>query len=369
MPADAIIVGGGVIGLSLAYELAGAGWRVRLIERGQPGREASWAGAGILPPAGRQPSTDAHHELARLSDQLYPIWSAELREQTGVDNGFRRCGGIYLAREENEVAELRRQADQWRQRGVVAEPLDARALADREPALVRGDAVRAAWWLPEEAQLRNPRHLKALSAGCALRGVEVCAGVAVADFIVRQGRLTEVVTSAGAMSASWVCVTGGPWTKSLLARLGVEVAVRPVRGQMVLLGPAHPCLRAVINEGRRYLVPRPDGRVLVGSTEEDAGFDKRTTAEAIAGLLKFAVGLAPALGNLSIEQCWAGLRPGTGDGLPYLGKLPSVENAYVAAGHFRGGLHLSPATAVVMARLIRGESPGIDLSPFRVDRA
>lgn len=368
MPADTTIIGGGVIGLSLAYELAGAGCRVRLIERGQPGREASWAGAGILPPAGRNPTADSYHELARLSDQLYPIWSAELREQTGIDNGFRRCGGLYLARNDTDVAELRRQAEQWRQRGVAAEPLALQAVAEREPALVRGNVLGAAYWLPEESQLRNPRHLKALAAACSLRGVELCTGVAVEDLIVCHGRVSEVITSVGAMSTECVCVTSGPWTKALMARLGIEMTVRPVRGQMVLLSSPRPCLRSVINEGRRYLVPRPDGRVLVGSTEENAGFDKRTTAEAVAGLLDFAVGLAPALGDHSIEQCWAGLRPGTRDDLPYLGKLPDLENAFVAAGHFRGGLHLSPATAVVMGRLIRGEAPGIDLTPFRVDR-
>lgn len=364
---DAVIVGGGVIGLSLAYELAGAGWRVQLIERGQPGREASWAGAGILPPAGRIASADAYHELTRLAERLYPIWSAELREQTGIDNGFRRCGGIYLARTETDANDLRRLGLQWRERGVVAEPLDAQALAGREAAL-SGEALLAAYWLPEEAQVRNPRHLKALAAGCAARGVEIRTGPSVDDFVVRDGRVSDVVTSGENISAGHVCVTSGPWSKALLARLGIEVSVRPIRGQMALLSSPRPLIRAVINEGRRYLVPRPDGRVLVGSTEEAAGFDKRTTAEAIAGLLAFAFGLAPALADFSIEQCWAGLRPGTHDGLPYLGRLPGVENAYVAAGHFRGGLHLSPATAVVMARLMRGEPPGVDLTPFRVER-
>lgn len=365
---DAVIVGGGVIGLSLAYELARGGWRVQLVERGQLGREASWAGAGILPPAGRIASTDSYHELARLSDQLYPIWSAQLREQTGIDNGFRRCGGIYLARNDADAEKLRRLVAQWRERGIVAEPLDAQALAAREPALSPGELPLAAHWLPEEAQVRNPRHLKALTAGCAQRGVEICTGTSVEEFIVRDGRVCGIVTSGGSISAAHLCVTSGPWTKTLLARMRVELGIRPVRGQMALLSSPQPLIRAVINEGRRYLVPRPDGRVLVGSTEEDVGFDKRTTAEGIAGLLNFAFGLVPALADFSIEQCWAGLRPGTRDDLPYLGRLPGLENAFVAAGHFRGGLHLSPATAVVMARLMRGEPPGVDLTPFRIER-
>lgn len=365
---EVVVVGGGVIGLSLAYELAGGGWRVQLLERGQLGREASWAGAGILPPAGRIASNDSYHELARLSDELYPIWSAQLREQTGIDNGFRRCGGVYLARNDADADELRRLAAQWRERGVVAEPLDAQALAAREPSLSPGEPVLAAHWLPEEAQVRNPRHLKALAAGCAQRGVEICTGTSVEDFVVRDGRVREIVTSSGTIATANLCVTSGPWTKTLLARMRIELGIRPVRGQMALLSSPRPLIRAVINEGRRYLVPRPDGRVLVGSTEEDAGFDKRTTAEAVAGLLNFAVSLVPALADFSIEQCWAGLRPGTRDDLPYLGKLPGLENAYVAAGHFRGGLHLSPATAVVMARLMRGEPLGVDLAPFRIER-
>lgn len=366
--ADALIVGAGVIGLSLAYELAGAGWRVKLIERGQPGREASWAGAGILPPAARAASLDPYQALIQFSNELYPIWSAQLREQTGIDNGFRRCGAIYLARNDEDARELQRQAAQWRQIGVAAEPLDAVALGRREAALSPHDGFLAAQWVPEEAQVRNPRHLKALAAACALRGVDVCCGTSVDDFVVRQDRIGEVVTSQGKISAGHVCLTSGPWTRVLLARLGFEPRLRPVRGQMVLLSSPRPTIRSIVNEGRRYLVPRSDGRVLVGSTEEDAGFDKRTTAEAIAGLLTFAVGLVPALADFSIEQCWAGLRPGTHDGLPYLGRLPGLENACVASGHFRAGLQLSPATAVVMGRLMRGEAPGIDLRPFRLDR-
>jgi glycine oxidase len=153
-----------------------------------------------------------------------------------------------------------------------------------------------------------------------------------------------------------------------LGRLGISVGMKPVRGQMVLLGGPRPNLRRIVNDGPRYLVPRGDGRVLVGSTEEDAGFDKRTTAEGVSDLLDFAVRLAPGLKSMQFEQCWAGLRPATLDGLPYLGRLPGLDNAFVAAGHFRSGLQLSPGTAVVMSRLIQGLDTTIDLWPFRVER-
>lgn len=369
---DIVIVGGGVIGLSLAYELATMGANVRLLERGQLGREASWAGAGILPPAGTRPSAEPYAELFRTSNELFPIWSAQLREETGVDNGFRRCGGIYLATSEADKNELEKTAAEWRQRGIHAEPLNAAALGQHEPAMSTGQAreqLRSAWWLPEESQVRNPRHLKALALACASRGVEINLGVEVVGFDISSGRIAAVVTSQGKISARQVCITSGPWSRGLASRLGIELAVRPVRGQMVLLTSPRPVLRSVINSGKEYLVPRPDGRILVGSTEEDAGFDKRTTAQAVARLLDLAVWLAPPLADLSIEQCWAGLRPASHDGLPYLGRVPGCENVYVAAGHFRNGLQLSPATAVVMSRLMMGIDPGINLTPFRIDRA
>lgn len=368
---DVLIIGGGVIGLSLAYELAGQGRRVRVIERGELGREASWAGAGILPPCGRAPSTDPHTELLRLSNELHPQWSQRLREETGVDNGFRRCGGIYLAFDDQAAEALGQAVDQWRQAEVTAETIDAARLAQHEPALATDAAaeqMKAACWLPDEAQLRNPRHLKALAMGCGRRGVELASGVTADDFRIAQGRIVEVLTSAGPISAGQVCLAGGAWTRTLATRLGIDLSMRPVRGQMVLLRGSRPLLRSVVNEGIRYLVPRPDGRVLVGSTEEEAGFDKRTTAGAIGGLLDFAVRRVPELAGLPIEQCWSGLRPGTHDRLPYLGRLPGLDNAFIAAGHFRSGLQLSPGTAVVMARFMEGIKPGLDLRPFRVDR-
>jgi glycine oxidase len=210
--------------------------------------------------------------------------------------------------------------------------------------------------------------LKALLVACAQRGVEVSPGVAAEEFRIEGGRITAVETTNGPLAAGQVCITSGAWAQTLLGRLGLTVRIKPVRGQMVLLDGPRPVLRRIVNDGPRYLVPRGDGRVLVGSTEEDAGFDKRTTADAVAGLLDFAVRLAPGLRSARFEQCWAGLRPATLDGLPYLGRLPNLDNAYVAAGHFRSGLQLSPGTAAVMSQLIQGLETTIDLAPFRVDR-
>lgn len=370
--ADVLIVGGGVIGLSLAYELAGAGLTVQVVERGQPGREASWAGAGILPPAQITPTADPYEQLLRLSNELHVSWSAQLREQTGIDNCLRHCGGVYIARDTDGGAELRRVAQRWREQGISCQELSAAELAEREPALDGGAAsasLRAAYFLPGEMQLRNPRHLKALLAGCARRGVEVLTGVSVEEFETRHERIDRVLTSGGALSAGQVCLTSGAWTKSLLSRLGVPLGIKPIRGQIVLLNSPRPLLHSIVNEGPRYLVPRADGRLLIGSTEEDVGFEKLSTAAGVSGLLQFALELAPGLKGAQLEQSWAGLRPSAVDRMPYLGRLPRWENAYVAAGHFRSGLQLSPGTALVVGRLMRGLEPGVDLGPFRLDRA
>lgn len=370
---DCLILGGGVIGLSLAYELAGHGLRVRVIDRTAPGSEASWAGAGIIPPGSnhepkRLPPYDA---LVAISSKLHSAWSAQLREQTGIDNGYRVCGGLYLARNEQGRETLDAAAQCWQAGGIDARPLSIDELAQREPALTDDDVrppVTAACLLPGEAQIRNPRHLKALFAACTSRGVTVSAAVEAYDFESSRGRVSGVVTSQGMLGAGAVCVATGAWSRLLLDRLGVRSMLKPIRGQIVLLAARPGQLRHVVNEGARYLVPRPDGRVLVGSTEEDVGFEKRTTGAGVASLLQFALGLAPSLADAAIERCWAGLRPATQDGLPYLGRAPDLENVFVAAGHFRGGLHLSTGTAVVMSELVRGQAPQIDLAPFRLDR-
>lgn len=378
---DVLIIGGGVIGLSLAWELARHGQLVQVIERGEVGREASWAGAGILPPATLRPHDHPAEQLRGLACQLHPEWARELRELTGIDNGYRRCGGLYLARTRGEAAALAGWAVELKEEGIAAERLGVQELAALEPGLGSGpeysvlstkydriSPVHLAIHLPDESQLRNPRHLQALAAACQQAGVNITPHAEVTEFAISGGELTAVQTSAGSYVAGQYCFTAGAWTGAILKRLGIATGILPIRGQMVLFRCEHPPITRIVNEGSRYLVPREDGRLLAGSTEEEVGFDKRTTDEALAELTAFARGLVPALQGAIIERTWGGLRPGSFDGLPYLGRLPGLSNAFVAAGHFRTGLYLSPATAVVMSQLMRGAQPQIDLAPFRVGR-
>lgn len=369
MKQQAVVVGSGVIGMSLAYELAQRDWQVTLLDRQAVGREASWAGAGILPAAN---AATAHHpldQLAGLSVTLHARWAEQLRSETGIDTGYRPCGAIYLAQSAGESAALYGQAELWRAEQVDAEPLSNLQLAQVEPALATSvGKIRAAYWVPGEAQLRNPRHLAALAQACRQRGVIVREQSEVLGFEAVGERLIAVRTEQGLVPGDAFVLTAGAWTQRLLGELRIENGILPIRGQMILFRCATPPFRRILAEGPRYLVARDDGYVLAGSTEEDVGFDKTTTEQGLADLRSFAVGLVPALAEATIEQTWAGLRPGTYDGLPYLGPLPGLANAFVAAGHFRSGLYLSPATAQVMACLLEHERPPIDLSLFRVAR-
>lgn len=364
---DLLVIGGGVVGLSIAYEAAGRGRRVRLIDAREPGHEASWAGAGILPPAG-ECSTNPLEQLTALSNRLHRAWAEELREAAGIDNGFRPCGGLYIARDETTRDELGRMHVWAAAERIAIEQLSREELARVEPAVrPLGEELDVAL-LPGECQLRNPRHLKALIAGCSLRGVDIVGQAAAEDFEIRGNRIEAVHTTAGKFVADQYCLATGSWTAALARRLRLRLAIKPIRGQIALLNSPQLLFSRIVNEGKRYLVPRPDGRVVVGSTEEDAGFDRSTSTETIAELIEFAVSLVPELINVPLEKSWAGLRPASRDGLPYLGQVPELENAFVAAGHFRSGLQLSPGTAIVINELLTGAPTSIDLSLFRPDR-
>src|SRR5262245_17270047 len=370
---DILILGGGAVGLSLAYELAGQGLRVQVIDRGQLGQEASWAGAGILPASTFRMKAPPVEWLRGFSSQLHAEWSARLREETGIDNGFVRCGAIHLAQNDAASEELLATCGRWRREGLSAKWLHAADLDRAEPELAGAYdrcSLQGAAFIAEEVQIRNPRHLQALLVACQKRGADILPGIEACDFTLQGSRVTEVQTSAGPIAADQVIVATGAWTKGVAARLGFQVAVKPMRGQIVLLNARRSIIRHIIttSDHAHYLVARSDGRILVGTTMEDAGFDRRNTAEAIADMLSFAGNLAPALRSATVETSWCGFRPASADGLPYLGAVPGVENAWIAAGHFRHGLWLSTGTAVVISRLVRGESPGVDLTPFRPDR-
>lgn len=352
---DVIVIGGGAIGLSIAWELARSGVNVRVLEQGQFGQEASWAGAGMLPPGNPDRAVSIESHLRSGSHVLWPEWSEQLRAATGIDNGFHRCGGVEVCLSGNLEA-LDEKVAFWTAEGVTVEPLTSAALHARLPML--HPDIQSGYLLPELGQVRNPRHLKALYQACLAAGVDLRPGSPVCDFVQQNDRVVAVRTACDEFQASEYIVAGGAWSGMLLQRAGFAMPVEPVRGQIVLL-ESRAAIRHVIEVGTRYLVPRPDGQVLIGSTEERVGFEKRTTAGGIAGLIEFGRQLIPALGDARFERAWAGLRPFATDGLPRIGRVPGSTNLTVAAGHFRAGLQLSPITAVLIRELIL-QQPGRD---------
>jgi len=363
--ADVVVVGGGVIGLSIAHELAGQGASVQLLEQGDIGREASWAGAGMLPPGNLAGAKTSEARLRAASHVLWPSWSERLRDETGIDNGYFRCGGATVShspplapavRGEGEGTkcsdddEFSNSLGNWQAEGVAIESLTGHALQERCPFL--SPAHSQGFYLPEMGQVRNPRHLKALMAACDRRGAKLLPGHPVVA-IDRQGeRIRSVRTPQREFAAGEFIFAGGAWSSQLLHQARIHFAVEPVRGQMVLLEARPLPFRMIIEQGKRYLVPRPDGKILIGSTEERVGFVKENTAAAIAELIRFGTELVPALNTVRFDRAWSGLRPYRAGELPYLGRVDELRNACVAAGHFRSGLQMSPITAVLIRQIV-----------------
>lgn len=364
--ADVVIVGGGVVGLSLAYELARRGAEVELLERGRLGGEASWAGAGIVTPASREGAREPIDRLRAESVELTARWSHDLREETGIDNGYRPCGALEVAIEEEDRQAWKKSLKAWKAQGVPAHELEPAEAHRREPVL--SAHLTGVYHLPTEAQIRNPWHLEALAAACRRRGVALREQSPVVEVLREEGKVKGLRTPWGRVEGDRYVIAAGAWAAALLEPLGLKLDAKPMRGQIALLKGPSKVLDHVVWAGHRYLVPRDEGRVLVGSTMEDAGFASYPTAAGIQGLLAFALRLAPGLADLEFEKAWAGLRPGSADGHPYLGLVPGLENLYAACGHYRAGFELAAGTALVMAQLLQGKEPAVPLDAFRVDR-
>lgn len=358
--ADFLIIGGGVIGMMTALQLADAGHRVTLLERGECGREASWAGGGIVSPLYPWRYSMPISRLSRWSEGCYPELALRLLEETGIDPEYRQKGLLYL-----RVGDEAKALDWARVVGKPLERVDAAFLYAKEPHAAPG--FEDALWMPTLGSIRNPRLGQALRARLmAMPQVTLREGLAVERLCIERGTVTGVMTRAGRLAAGQVVVCGGAWAGELLAQAGVELPVRPVKGQMILFkAPPGLVERVVLMDGR-YVIPRNDGRVLAGSTLEDVGFDKRTDGSAQASLRDSASRIVPALADCPVEHHWAGLRPGSPDGVPTIGAVPTIQGLYVNAGHYRNGLVLAPASTRLLVDQLLGREPIIDPAPYQL---
>ena len=352
------IVGGGIIGLLSARALIHAGRRVAILERQQIGQESSWAGGGILSPLYPWRYPEAVNQLAFWGQAHYPQLVQDLEKNTGIDAQWRQSGMLILGEHEQQPA-LKWAADHHLPMQLLQSP----ALMAHEPGL---STHSAGLLLPAVAQIRNPRLLKALRQDLLQTGATINEQVSVTGFSRERGQLTEILTTNGVIAATECLITAGAWSGALARAAGLQLPINPVRGQMLLLRARPETLRHIILKDDRYLIPRGDGRILVGSTIEHAEFDKSTTTDARAELLRAATQLMPSLKDSAIEHHWAGLRPGSPEGIPYIGEHPKIRGLFVCAGHYRNGIVLGPASARLAADLILRRTPVFDPTPYQL---
>lgn len=357
---DCILIGGGIIGLFTARELSDAGVRVALLERKRTGREASWAGGGILSPLYPWRYGAAVNALVAWSQSVYPGLSEQLREDTGIDPEFTRNGLLVLDPQETEKAQ-----DWGRQWDSRIQSLPEEDIPALEPGL--GSGSGGGLWMPAIGQVRNPRLVESLRRYLQER-IDVREEMEVEHLLIESDRVRGVDTNQGKLFAERVIVCAGAWTRNLLGSLGNPPLIEPVRGQMILYETVPGLVNRILLHREHYLIPRRDGRLLVGSTLEHRGFEKETTEEARSQLEAFALHLFPALKEYPVTQHWAGLRPGSPHGVPYIGAYPGVEGLYVNSGHFRNGLVLAPASARLLADLILERQPIVDPRPYGLDQ-
>ncbi|OOG23985.1 glycine oxidase ThiO [Thioalkalivibrio denitrificans] len=359
---DCIVVGGGLIGMLTARFLHDAGLEVTVLERGETGREASWAGGGILSPLYPWRYPDPVTVLARHTQDAYPAFAAELHAETGVDPEWTRSGMLVLDAGEEAAA------CGWAERFAVGlEILDGAGVHACEPVL--RSATGTGLWLPSIAQVRNPRLVRALRDSLVRRGIAIREHSPVEALCVDRRGITGVRTPKGEIHARRVLIAGGAWSAGLMPEGGPALPVVPVRGQMILFRAPPGLMQRIVLSGGRYLIPRRDGRILMGSTLEYVGFRKETTGDARAELLAAAATLVPALADAPVEHHWSGLRPGSPTGVPYIGEHPGCPGLFVNAGHFRNGVVLSLASCRLAADLVAGTEPMFDAAPYRLDRA
>jgi glycine oxidase len=351
---DAVVVGGGVIGLAAAWRACRRGLRVRVLERERPGAGASGVAAGMLAPVGEASwGEERVLELGLASARAWPAFAAELEAESGLAGGYRRCGALHVALDRDEAAELRRRHELMREHELAAEWLAPSAARDLEPGVTPSLAGAVA--APDEATVDPQALVAALQVAVEAAGGEVDAGADVVEPVLEGDAIRGVVTAAGREHrAPAVILATGCWSGALgWLPARARPAVRPVKGQVLTLRGEPVCERLVVGE-RVYLVPRDDGRLIVGATVEELGFDLRVTAGGVHELLREAYRIVPDVAELDFVEARAGLRPATADNAPIIGP-GALDGLFLATGHFRNGVLQAPVTAEAVAAWMTGE--------------
>ena len=362
---DVIIVGGGVIGLSLAYELALKKVSVSILEKGQIGQEASSAGAGILSPLAEMTETGPLTQLFLASKKIYPDFVKGVSFRAGIAVEWNPCGLLSVALTPEGQQKLQEKHNWQSGLGLTVQQCSRQEALELENDL--SPELLSALYFPQEATVDNIQLVEALRISCLQLGVRLVCGCQVFSINRESSRTTGVQTSLGDWQAAKVVNAAGCWSSHIATGLPYKIPIQPVRGQMVTVKTDTPALKHIVYSEGCYLVPRRDGRILLGSTMEWVGYDKQVTLQGVQQLTSAAVAVFPRIYSSIFLSCWAGLRPYCEGGAPVLGPT-GIEGLYFATGHFRNGLLLAPITARLMSELILTETLPKLLETFTPDR-
>ncbi len=354
---DVLIIGGGVIGLGIARELHKSGVRrITIVERGRIGQEASLAAAGMLAPNAEAKQADDFYRFCAESCRLYPDLSGELPDETGIDIELDRSGTLYLAFSQSDLAEIEDRLEWQRTAEMPVEPLSAAEIREAEPFI--SEDVLGGLFYPEDWQIENRKLLRALQRYAELFDIRIVENIEVRNLLVEGGRVVGAASASESFFSGQTVIATGAWTSFIkMDARRLPIDVKPIRGQMIAFQTEGRIMRRVACSLRGYLVPRIDGRVLVGATVEDAGFNKSVTDIGVESLREAAVEIAPHFEGLQICEKWAGLRPFAPDGLPILGTLGETDGLLIATAHYRNGILLAPLTArLIAAKIVRNET-------------
>ncbi|MEQ1526205.1 MAG: glycine oxidase ThiO [Gallionella sp.] len=352
MQSDFLIVGGGAVGLTSAIALLQAGYKVTLVERGQVGQEASWAGGGILSPLCSWDYPVSVTHLAHRGMAMFAKAVESLHQATGIDPEYQRSGMLVLPPFVEE------QARQWCTKYQC--PAQSVNVSDYLPAENQPGLL-----LPDVAQVRNPSWVLALRKQVEMLGGLILEQHEVQSFAHEAGRITALQTKQGKFYADAYIVAAGAWSKQLLGEHGMHIDIRPIRGQILLFKFDAPPFQYILLKKDLYLIPRRDGHVLIGSTLEDVGFDKSTTVEARESLLKRVYEIFPEWKKIQPIKHWAGFRPGSPNNIPTIGRHPNISNLYVNSGHYRYGVTMSLASAELLLNEIMGKAQPFSVEEYR----
>jgi glycine oxidase len=359
----AIIVGGGIIGGCVAWRLAREGAEVTILERGRAGQEASWAAAGMIAPQAEAQGPGPFFDLCVQAREAFAASVETLRRESGIDPEYDEAGILYVAFDVAERAELEERARWQNASGGAVEELSGEQARRLEPGL--SAEVVYALHMPRDRRTNNRQLTRAYAAAALAKGAQIRESARVEAIILSGGRATGVRLYGGEEVAADVVINAaGAWAGEIRGLEADHVATYPVRGQMLCFEGLRPLAGPAIFSLHGYLVPRRDGRLVAGSTMEEAGYDQRVTLDGMEKIARGARKMMPSLGGIAFREAWAGLRPATRDFMPVIGASPSIPNVFYATGHFRSGILLSALTGEILADLVYGRTPAVDLTPF-----